>query len=51
MWLLFYKNKDENVHRFSLSAKKGNFCREKEKKRERQFWDIKHRLPIIHNKE
>ena len=58
-------NKDENVHRFALSAKERNFWREKEREiekerqrklekereRKRQFWDNIHGLTIIHSKD
>ena len=30
------KNKDKNVHRFALSAKKGNFWRKREREKERE---------------
>ena len=41
-------NKVENVHRFALSALRGEFI---EEKREREFWDIIHGLPIFHSKD
>ena len=39
------EKKDENVHRFTLSAIRGELL-EKE-----IFWDIIHGLPIIHSKD
>ena len=47
---LYEEKKDENGHRFALSAKRGKLL-EKEKKRERLFWDIIHGLPFIHSKD
>ena len=37
---------DENVHRFALSASRGELL-----EKEREFWDIIHWLPIIHSKD
>ena len=54
----FCTNKDKNVHRFALSAIRGELWekereRGKEKKRERQFWVIIHGLPFnfVHSKD
>ena len=40
------ENKDENVHRFALSAIRGELL-----ERKREFWDFIHGLPIIHSKD
>ena len=40
-----YSNKDENVHRFALSAIRWELL-----EREREFWNIIHGLPVIHSK-
>ena len=37
-------NKDKNGHRFALSGE----LLEREKEREKEYWDIIHRVPIIH---